>query len=138
MQRIPAHLPDWLYYLAKLILIQSGIIPNHLFLFQRAAGIRFPKPEGTREIAGYMTPKHAYEIAKIKQLDPGRKGESLESLTEFVMRKAYTMGIRVVRDLDPVDYREFLEHRKIRVDAYFKQLEDERLAKTLRTETGKK
>lgn len=46
------------------------------------------------------------------------------------------MGLKIVReDLDPVEYRKFLEERKRQVDEELKKIEDEKAAKVLRTST---
>ena len=53
----------------------------------------------TKEIVGYLTRKHIYEIAKIKSEDQQRQMVDLEKICEDLIDRAYTIGIRVKEDL---------------------------------------
>lgn len=46
---------------------------------------------------------------------------------------ARTCGVQIVRDLDANEYKEFLEERKLTVEAQRLELQEKREAKMLRT-----
>lgn len=46
---------------------------------------------------------------------------------------ARTCGVQIVRDLDANEYREFLDERKLIVEAQRQELQEKREAKMLRT-----
>ena len=85
------------------------------------------------EIAGKITLKHVYEIAKIKQLDPPNKFLPLQVICQQVISSAHTCGIEVVHKLDAHEYAQFLEERKMIVDEQLKELLEKKEAKMLRT-----
>uniref|UniRef100_A0A915PMV1 Large ribosomal subunit protein uL11m n=1 Tax=Setaria digitata TaxID=48799 RepID=A0A915PMV1_9BILA len=93
--------------------------PTSMWLLMHAAGIRRGATRPREEIAGIITVKHIYEIAKIKATDKCLIGVPLKAI--------------VYNDLDPVEYREFLEKRKLTVDQELKKIEEEKAAKVLRT-----
>lgn len=84
------------------------------------------------EIAGKVTLKHIYEIAKIKAQDPPLEGFELKEICKFVIDTAHSCGIEVVKTLDPVEYRKFLDERKEVIAQQEKELEEIRQAKLLR------
>ncbi len=86
-----------------------------------------------REVAGKITLKHLYEIAAIKIQDPPNALLSLQQMCDMLIGVARTCGIQVVRDLDPVEYGQFLEDRKLIVAQQKKELDEKREAKMLRT-----
>ena len=49
------------------------------------------------QVAGVVTLKHIYEIARIKQSDPALSRKSLESLCKTIIGSARSLGIEVVR-----------------------------------------
>lgn len=85
------------------------------------------------EIAGKVTLKHVYEIAKIKQEDFFLQTTPLEELCRLVIGTAKSCGIQVVRDLDPTEYAEFLTERKVIIEQQKKELQEKKEAKMLRT-----
>jgi len=85
------------------------------------------------EVAGKITLKHVYEIAKIKHLDPPNKFLPLRVICQQVIASAHTCGIEVVAKLDAVDYAEFLSERKTLVEEQLKELQEKKEAKMLRT-----
>ncbi|CAG7836233.1 unnamed protein product [Allacma fusca] len=105
--------------------------PPTVFYLKQAAGIQRASMGGT-EIAGKVTLKHIYEIAKIKQTDPFLRFESLEHICKLVIKTARSAGIEVVRELDADEYGEFLEERKVIVEEQKKELQEKREAKMLR------
>lgn len=56
----------------------------------------------------------------------------LEHICRLVIGSAHTLGIDVVRELDPVEYAQFLVERKQIVEEQDKALEEKRQAKLLR------
>lgn len=107
--------------------------PPATFLLKQAAGIErgamFPK----KEVAGKITLKHLYEIAAIKIQDPPNALLTLQQMCEMLVGVSRTCGIEIVRDLDPEEYRQFLDERKIVVEDQKKELQEKREAKMLRT-----
>lgn len=85
------------------------------------------------EIAGKITLKHVYEIAKIKQRDPTLEILSLEDVCKMIVGTAKSIGIQIVKELDPKEYGEFLAERKTIVQQQLKELQEKKEAKMLRT-----
>ncbi|VDM14641.1 unnamed protein product [Wuchereria bancrofti] len=108
--------------------------PTSMWLLMHAAGIRRGATCPREEISGMITVKHIYEIAKIKAADKCLLGVPLKLICEQLIKTAHTIGLKVVRgNLDPVEYRKFLEERKVVVDRELKKIEEEKAAKVLRT-----
>lgn len=104
-----------------------------MFFLKQAAGVQRAAMEPGREVAGKVSLKHVYEIAKIKHKDPPLELHTLEEVCRLVIRTARSCGIEVVRELDPKDYGQFLEDRKGIVDEQKKMLQEKKEAKMLRT-----
>lgn len=85
------------------------------------------------QVAGMITLKHVYEIAKIKQQDPPLMFLSLETICKQILGCARTCGIKVVPSLDPKEYEQFLKERKIAVEEELKELQEKKEARMLRT-----
>lgn len=85
------------------------------------------------EIAGKVTLKHVYEIAKIKQQDPPNRILSLETICKQIIGIAQTCGIKVVPTLDAQEYGKFLQERKLVEEEQLKELQAKKEAKMLRT-----
>lgn len=85
------------------------------------------------EVAGKITLKHVYEIAKIKSEDPPLELFELQDICKMVIATARTCGIEVVRELDPKEYEQFLEQRKIYAEEFRQELDAIKEAKMLRT-----
>lgn len=80
-----------------------------------------------------MTLKHIYEIAKIKQEDPGLDVKSLQEICRYIIGTAKSCGIAVVKELDAKEYGEFLTERAAVVAQQKKELQEKKEAKMLRT-----
>ncbi|KAL2741731.1 hypothetical protein V1477_009360 [Vespula maculifrons] len=106
--------------------------PPVTYFLKQAAGIQVGKME-KGEIAGKITLKHLYEIAKIKSEDPPLALMSLEQICGMVIGIARTCGIEVVRELDPKEYEEFLQERELKVIERRKELQLAKESKLLRT-----
>lgn len=96
--------------------------PTVSYLLKQAAGMNRGVHEAGKQVFGKITLKHVYEIAKIKQADPPLKDLSLQEVCKQIIGSCQSLGIQVVRDLDPEEYGKFLEEvRNIR-----KQLDEQR------------
>ncbi|XP_014215239.1 39S ribosomal protein L11, mitochondrial isoform X1 [Copidosoma floridanum] len=106
--------------------------PPATYYLKQAAGIQKGKMK-PGEVAGKITLKHLYEIAKIKSEDPCLGLMSLQQITQMLVGTARTVGIEVVRHLDSEEYKQFLEERKLVVEQNLKELQEVKEAKMLRT-----
>lgn len=107
--------------------------PPTVYFLKQAAGIQRAAMDSGKEVAGKVTLKHVYEIAKIKQEDFFLQTVPLQELCRLVIGTARSCGIQVVRDLDPKEYEEFLIERKEIVEQQKKELQEKKEAKMLRT-----
>lgn len=87
------------------------------------------------EIAGKITLKHLYEIAKILHGDPNGyyQIDTLQDVCNQLIKKAREIGIEIVRDLNPEEYSAFLKERKEFLDNYDKRMQEIQEAKLMRT-----
>lgn len=76
--------------------------------------------------------KHVYEIARIKSQDPNNDCVSMEHICKSVIGTAHTCGVEIVKSLDPVEYGDFLQQRKLVVAEQEDKLQELRAAKLLR------
>jgi len=107
--------------------------PYHTYFLKQAAGVERGAMESTKEVVGLLTRKHIYEIAKIKSQDQYWQMVDLQVICEFLIDAAYTCGIRVVDQIDPEEYREFLDNQREIVTEQKADLKAAREAKLLRT-----
>ncbi|GAU90286.1 hypothetical protein RvY_02724 [Ramazzottius varieornatus] len=108
--------------------------PTQSYFIKAAAGInRGAMDSKSGEIAGRITFKHVYEIAKIKAEDPPQENIDLQYICQMVIEQCRTIGVEVVRELDPETYGRFLEDRKLVVAQQIRELEEKKQAKMLRT-----
>lgn len=90
--------------------------------------------EPGRKVAGVVSIKHVYEIAKFKLEDINCAHMSLKEMCIKVINSANRAGIKVVKhDLDPVELKEFLEQREELEKQELKELTDKRAAKLMRS-----
>ncbi|KAL3689811.1 hypothetical protein R1sor_016120 [Riccia sorocarpa] len=73
--------------------------PSVSYFLKKAAGLQSGGGKAGHEVAGVVTVKHIYEIAKIKQQDPECQYMELEAISKSIMGTARSMGIDVKRDL---------------------------------------
>ncbi|VDK45432.1 unnamed protein product [Anisakis simplex] len=107
--------------------------PTTSWLLKRAAGIRRGK-QFPNEIVGKLSVKHIYEIAKVKSQDKCLVGVPLQDICRMIIKSCRTIGIEVTHeDLNPDEYREFLDKRRQIVQEQLKQLAEKKAAKMLRT-----
>ncbi|XP_037048363.1 39S ribosomal protein L11, mitochondrial [Bradysia coprophila] len=107
--------------------------PPATFLLKQAAGIQRAAMNPGKEVSGRITRKHLYEIAKIKLADPPNALLTLQQMCEMLVGVARSCGIEIVDRLDPEEYHQFLEERKIIVENQRRELQEARDAKMLRT-----
>lgn len=86
--------------------------PPFQYFIKQAAGIQRGAMKHAEQVAGYITRRHVYEIAKIKSQDELWQEFDLQVICKKVIDDAYTMGVHVVDDLDPKEYGDFLEERQ--------------------------
>jgi hypothetical protein len=70
--------------------------PSTAWLLKKAAGIQKGSARPGEIIAGTVSVKHIYEIAKIKAGDPGNVGMELRQVARRVIGQTLGMGIKVV------------------------------------------
>lgn len=106
--------------------------PSTTYYLKQAAGIQKGKIK-KGEVAGKITLKHLYEIAKIKMEDPPNALLTLEQICQMIIGTARTCGIEIVREIDPVEYAQFLKNREASIAEYREELELAKQSKLLRT-----
>lgn len=107
--------------------------PPFSYYIKQAAGIQRGAMEFDKQIAGMISRKHVYEIAKIKSEDEMWQQFDLKDICEKVIDEAYTIGIKVVDTLEAEEYGEFLQQRRQIIADEKAALQAAREAKLLRT-----
>lgn len=107
--------------------------PPASFFLKQAAGIQRAAMYPAREVAGKITLKHLYEIAAIKIKDPVNALLTMQQMCEMIIGAARSCGIQIVKDLDPIEYAEFLKQREQVIESQKAELQAKRDAKMLRT-----
>lgn len=106
--------------------------PPTTYYLKQAAGIQKGRIK-KGEVAGKITFKHLYEIAKIKMEDPPNALLSLQEMCQMLVGIARTCGIEIVREIDPVEYAQFLKDREARLAEFREELQLAKESKVLRT-----
>ncbi|XP_002736514.1 large ribosomal subunit protein uL11m-like [Saccoglossus kowalevskii] len=101
--------------------------PPVSYFLKAAAGVSKAANTPGNEVAGMVTLKHVYEIAKIKSEDEAWQEESLERICGSIIGSARSMGIKVVKEIDPDEYRKFLVELDERKQLEKQEREDNRL-----------
>ncbi|XP_040904041.1 39S ribosomal protein L11, mitochondrial [Toxotes jaculatrix] len=95
--------------------------PTVSYFLKQAAGIAKGAGKTGHEIAGMVSVRTVYEIARVKSEDECFKMRNtpLETLVKTIIGSAHSLGIKVVNDLSPDEYKVFLEQReeKLKADA---------------------
>lgn len=107
--------------------------PTSVYFLKQAAGVARGAQYPGREVTGYITRQHLYEIAKIKSEDPPLQMVDLQEICRQLIDTAHSLGIKVVDSIDPEEYQEFLEGRVAVVEQQKKELQEAKEAKLLRT-----
>jgi len=71
--------------------------PTATYFLKQAAGVKRGAQYPGREVTGYITRKHLYEIALVKSQDPPLQMVDLEEVCRQLIDSAYSLGIRVKR-----------------------------------------
>lgn len=106
--------------------------PSTVYYLKQAAGIQKGRIK-KGELAGKITLKHLYEIAKIKMEDPCNALLSLQQMCQMMVGIARTCGIEIVREIDPEEYAQFLKDREAVIAEYREELRLAKESKVLRT-----
>jgi len=126
--RIPCYVtvnPDRSYNL-------SMSSPPWSYFIMQAAGIDRGAMDKETQVAGYITRKHVYEIAKIKSKDEYWQEFDLEEICHHVCDYAYDCGVHVVDHIDPEEYGKFLKERAEIVRQELEEIQAAKEAKLLR------
>lgn len=107
--------------------------PPSMYYLKQAAGIQKGAMNQKLEVAGFVTLKHVYEIAVIKQTDENLEFRSLQDICQMLIMTARSLGIKVVKDLNAEEYQQFLEDRKIVLEERKREFQEMKEAKMLRT-----
>lgn len=83
-------------------------------------------------MAGKITFKHVYEIAKIKSKDPEFDCVPLQEVCQKIIDEARKCGVATVPSLTVEEYTKFLEERKVILEQQAAELDEKRKAKILR------
>jgi len=105
--------------------------PPWSYFVMQAAGIQRGAMLRT-QTTGMITRKHVYEIAKIKSQDENFQEFDLQYLCDKVIDAAYDCGIKIVDQLDPIEYGKFLDERKKIVEQELAEIKAAKGAKLLR------
>ncbi|KAL1262179.1 hypothetical protein QQF64_007444, partial [Cirrhinus molitorella] len=93
--------------------------PTVSYFLKQAAGIEKGAGKTGHEIAGMVTVRAVFEIAQVKSQDDSFKlrDTSMQNVVKSIIGSARSLGIKVVNDLSPEEYREFLREREERLKA---------------------
>ncbi|XP_022647096.1 39S ribosomal protein L11, mitochondrial-like [Varroa jacobsoni] len=109
------------------------LTPPLAYFVKQAAGLTRGAQFNGKEVAGLISLKHVYEIAKIKSQDVTYDCVPMQKICQDVIRAAYTCGIKVVPSLTAEEIAALQEERKPVVEAQIREIEEKRQAKLLRT-----
>lgn len=84
------------------------------------------------ETAGMISLKHIYEIAQVKKQDEAFEFHTLEQVCKKIIASCHTLGVKVVKEIDPKEYQTFLEERRKIEREEEERQEEIRIAKILR------
>ncbi|XP_026081333.1 39S ribosomal protein L11, mitochondrial-like [Carassius auratus] len=93
--------------------------PTVSYFLKQAAGIEKGAGKTGHEIAGMVTVRAVYEIARVKSQDDSFKlrDTSMQNVVKSIIGSARSLGIKVINDLTPEEYGEFLREREERLKA---------------------
>ncbi|XP_060077893.1 large ribosomal subunit protein uL11m-like [Ylistrum balloti] len=125
-------LPTWIKLRGDRSIDIRHTMPTTSYFLCSAAGIKNGAQSPGQEISGKITLKHVYEIAKIKQSEGTLDRFSLQNICKMIIGSAHSLGLQVVKDLDPEEYRQFLIEREKVVEEQALKRKAELEAKFLR------
>ncbi|XP_065126154.1 large ribosomal subunit protein uL11m [Paramisgurnus dabryanus] len=93
--------------------------PTVSYFLKQAAGIEKGAGKTGHETAGMVSVRAVYEIAQVKSQDESFKLQdaSLQTVVKSIIGSARSLGIKVVNDLSPEEYEDFLRERQERLKA---------------------
>lgn len=104
------------------------------YLLRQAAGVKRCSAEPGHKIAGIVSLKHVYEIARFKHDDINCAHFSMKQMCQNVLNTANRCGIKVVRgDVDPNELGEFLAERARINQKEVEEIAEKRAAKMMRS-----
>lgn len=113
--------------------LQISSPPINYFLKQATGAERGAMEPHNGEIAGKLSLKHIYEIAKVKSGDEWYDCVPLQKICQEIIDEARYMGFEVVRNLDEQDYGQFLKYREGVIQEQIKLIEERRQQRLQRT-----
>ncbi|XP_066505274.1 39S ribosomal protein L11, mitochondrial [Hoplias malabaricus] len=89
-------------------------LPTVSYFLKQAAGIEKGAGKTGHETAGMVSVRAVYEIARVKAQDECFKLQdaSVQTVVKTIIGSARSLGIRIVNDLSPEEYGEFLRQRE--------------------------
>lgn len=115
--------------------LQLSSPPINYFLKQATGAERGAMDAKSGEIAGKLSLKHVYEIAKVKSGDEWYDCVPLPKICQEIIDEARYMGFEVVKHLDEEEYAKFLRYREGVIQEQIKLIEDRRQQRIQRTMT---
>lgn len=109
--------------------------PINYFLKQATGAERGAMEPKKGEIAGKLTLKHVYEIAKVKSRDDWYDCVPLEKICQEIIDEARYMGFEVVKDLSEEEYAKFLKYRQGVIEEQIKLIDERRMNRLQRSNT---
>ncbi|XP_051514348.1 39S ribosomal protein L11, mitochondrial-like isoform X3 [Myxocyprinus asiaticus] len=94
--------------------------PTVSYFLKQAAGIAKGAGKTGHEMAGMVSVRTIYEIARVKSQDDSFKLQdaSMQTVVKSIIGSARSLGIKVINDLSPEEYGEFLREReRLRAEA---------------------
>ncbi|XP_069116258.1 large ribosomal subunit protein uL11m-like [Argopecten irradians] len=126
-------LPTWIRLRGDRSIDIKHTMPTTTYFLCSAAGISQGAQSAGQEVAGKVTLRHIYEIAKIKQTEGTLDRFTLQNICKMIIGSAHSLGLEVVKDdLDPVEYEQFLIEREKVVEEQALKRKEELEAKYLR------
>lgn len=115
--------------------LQLSTPPINYLLKQATGAERGAMDSKSGEIAGKLSLKHVYEIAKVKSQDEWYDCKPLKKICQEIIDEARYMGFEVVKHLDEVEYAKFLKYREGVIQEQIKLIEERRQQRIQRTVT---
>jgi len=109
------------------------INPPISYYVKQAAGLDRGAMKNGSEVAGIISLKHVYEIAKIKSQDHLYDCVPMQKICADVIHSAFTCGVKVVPRVTEQEIARLQDQRKVVVEQQIAELEEKRQAKLLRT-----
>lgn len=115
--------------------LQLSAPPINYLLKQATGAERGAMDSKGGEIAGKLSLKHVYEIAKVKSKDEWYDCVPMEKICQEIIDEARYMGFEVVKKLEEEEYGQFLKYREGVIQEQIKLIEERRQQRLQRTLT---